>query len=217
MSLGIAVGTIASCLTAASPAEDLGEGDRASTTACSADLFNAGLGEGIARAAICVCDTMVKDDAGVCAPDPLPDATVSFPSMRSEVVPDRARDCEPLRPTPDEVTIAADSIASDPEEKEEATPLVLDDGSPPSIAAKAALFEVPPLLEFSRNRAVPALLSVDISPSGGMLTTTYFPLQLHRLPLQIERSTADNLRNPRRRGRTVCMSYDTALTATDNL
>ena len=68
---------------------------------------------------------MVKDDAGVCAPDPLPDATVSFPSMRGEAVPDRARncrldgECNPLRPTPDEVTIAVGSRASDPEEKEE--------------------------------------------------------------------------------------------------
>ena len=73
------------------------------------------------------------------------------------------------------MTVVANSSASDPEEREEATPLVLDDGSPPSIAAKAALFEVPPLLEFSPNRAVPALSSVDISPSGEMLTTAHFP------------------------------------------
>ena len=122
---------------------------------------------------------MVNED-GVCAPDPLPDATASFPTIRGEVAPDRARDCRldgkhsPLRPTPGEMTIAADSMISDPEEKEEATPLVLDDGSPPSIAAKAALFEVPPLLEFSPNRAVPALSSVDISPSGETLATTHF-------------------------------------------
>jgi hypothetical protein len=58
-------------------------------------------------------------------------------------------------------------MTSDPEESEEATPLVIEDGSPPSIAAKAALFEVPPLLEFSPKRAVPALSSVDISPWGG--------------------------------------------------
>ena len=115
---------------------------------------------------------MVKDDAGVCAPDPLPDVTVSFPSMRGEAVPDRACNCRldgeciPLRPTPDEVTIAVCSGASDPEEKGEATPLVLDDGSPPSIAANAAFCEVPPLLEFSPNRAVPTLSLIDISPSG---------------------------------------------------
>ena len=105
MSLGIAVCTIASRLTPASPAEDLGEVDRASTSACSADLFNADLGEGITSSAICASGTMVNEDAGVCTPDPLPEATASFPTIRGEVAPDRARDCrldgerDPLRPT----------------------------------------------------------------------------------------------------------------------
>jgi len=85
-------------------------------------------------------------------------------------------------------------MISDPEEREEATPLVIDDGSPPSIAAKAALFEVPPLLEFSPKRAVPALSSVDISPSGETQATTHFS-SLHRVSLP-EQNTADNLRNP---------------------
>ena len=142
----------------------------------------------------------MKDDAGVCAPDPLPDATVSFPSMRGEAVPDRARDCRldgecnPLRPTPDEVTIAAGSMASDPEEKEEATPLVLDDGSPPSTAASAALFEVPPLLEISPNRAVPTQSLVDISPSGETQATHFFSFLSPVLAPGA--MTADNLRNP---------------------
>ena len=122
---------------------------------------------------------MVYEDAEVCVSDPLPDAIVSFPNMRGEVTPDRACDCRldgervPLCTTPGEVTVVANSSASDPEEREEATPLVLDDGSPPSIAAKAALFEVPPLLEVSPKRAVPALSSVDISPFGETQTTTF--------------------------------------------
>jgi len=94
------------------------------------------------------------------------------------------------------VTIAADSIASDPEEKEEATPLVLDDGSPPSIAARAALFEVPPLLEFSPNRAVPTLSLVDISPSGETQTTTHLFFFLTAPFFAPRADTADNLRNP---------------------
>jgi hypothetical protein len=122
--------------------------------------------------------------------------------MSGEVAPDRARDCRldgecnPLRPTPDEVTIAAGSMASDPEEKEEATPLVLDDGSPPSIAASAALFEVPPLLEFSPNRAVPTLSLVDISPSGETQTTTHLFFLLIAPVFAPRAITADNLRNP---------------------
>jgi hypothetical protein len=122
---------------------------------------------------------MVYEDTDVCVSDPLPDAIVSFPNMRGEVTPDRAWDCRldgervPLCTTLGEVTVVANSSASDPEEKDEATPLVLDDGSPPSIAAKAALFEVPPLLEVSPKRAVPALSSVDISPFGETQTTTF--------------------------------------------
>jgi len=200
VSLGIAICTVASRRTTASLAEDLGEVVRASTSVCSADLFNADLGEGIASSDICANGTMVNEDAGVCTPDPLPDATASFPTIRGEVAPDRARDCRldgkhsPRRPTPGEMTIAADSMISDPEEKEEAAPLVLDEGSPPSIATKAALFEVPPLLEFSPNRAVPALSSVDISPSCGMPTTILFL----SFPICVacyskEQATADNL------------------------
>ena len=123
---------------------------------------------------------MVYEDVEVCVSDPLPDAIVSLPNMHGEVTPDRACDCRldgervPLCTTPGEVTVVANSSASDPEEREEATPLVLDDGSPPSIAAKAALFEVPPLLEVSPKRAVPALSSVDISPFGETQTTTLF-------------------------------------------
>ena len=142
---------------------------------------------------------MLKDDAGVCAPDELPDATVSFPNMRGEVAPDRARDCgldgkcKPLRPTPDEVTIAADSTTSDPEEKEEATPLVLDAGSPPSIAARAALFEVPPLVEFSpsgSDTVVGRHLSVRRDASNNPFFLLIAPVFAPRA------DTADNLRNP---------------------
>jgi hypothetical protein len=143
---------------------------------------------------------MVNEDAGVCTPDPLPDATASFPTIRGEVAPDRARDCrldgerDLLRPAFGEVTVAVNPITSDSEEKEEAAPLVLDEGSPPSIATKAALFEVPPLLEFSPNRAVPALSSVDISPSGGMLTTILFlSFPVCVASYSKEQATADNL------------------------
>ena len=200
MSLGIAICTVASRLATASLAEDLGEVVRASTSVCSADLFNADLGEGIASSDICATGTMANEDAGVCTPDPLPDAVASLPTIRGEVTPDRARDCrldgerDLLKPTFGEVTVVVSPRASDPEEREEATPLVLDEGSPPSIAAIAAFVEVPPLLEFSPNRAVPALPSVDISPSGKMLTT---PLLLS-FPVCVtcyseERVTADNL------------------------
>ena len=64
--------------------------------------------------------------------------------MRGEAVPDRAcsgrldGERKLLEPTPDEMTIAVCSVTSDPEEKEEATPLATDEGSPPSIAASAA-------------------------------------------------------------------------------
>jgi hypothetical protein len=58
--------------------------------------------------------------------------------------------------------------ASDSEEKEEAAPLVLGEGSLPSIATIAVLLAVPPLLEVSPNRAVSKLPSVDIFPPSGM-------------------------------------------------
>ena len=87
----------------------------------------------------------MKDDAGVSAPDPLPDVIISFPSVRGEAVPDRAcsgrldGERKLIEPTPDEMTIAVCSVTSDPEEKEEATPLAKGEDSLPSIAAKAAL------------------------------------------------------------------------------
>jgi hypothetical protein len=143
---------------------------------------------------------MVNEDASVCTPDPLPDAVASLPTIRGEVAPDRARDCrldgerDLLEPTFGEATVVVSPRASDSEEREEATPLVLDEGSPPSIAAIAAFVEVPPLLEFSPSRAVPALPSVDISPSGKMLTTTLLlPFPVCVTCYSEEQDTADNL------------------------
>jgi hypothetical protein len=87
---------------------------------------------------------MVKDDAGVCAPDPLPDVAASFPNMHGEAVPDLAStgkfdgERKLLKPMLDETTIAVCPVTSDPKEEEEATPLATDEGSPPSIAANAA-------------------------------------------------------------------------------
>ena len=105
---------------------------------------------------------MVKDDAGVCAPDPLPDVAASFPNMHGEAVPDLAStgkfdgERKLLKPMLDETTIAVCPGTSDPvKEEEEATPLAKSEDSLPSIAAKAAFWEVPPLLEVSPNRAVP--------------------------------------------------------------
>ena len=70
---------------------------------------------------------MVYEDAEVCVSDPFPDAIVSFPSMCGEVTPDRAWDCRldgervPLCTTLGEVTVVANSSASDHEEKDEST------------------------------------------------------------------------------------------------
>ena len=87
---------------------------------------------------------MVKDDAGVCAPDPLPDVAASFPNMHGEAVPDFAStgkfdgERKLRKPMLDETTIAMCPGTSDPKEEEEATPLATGEGSPPSIAANAA-------------------------------------------------------------------------------
>ena len=121
MSLGIAICTVASRLTTASPAEDLGEVVRASTSVCSADLFSADLGEGIASSVICANGTMVNEEAGVCTADPLPDATASLPTIRGEVAPDHARDCrldgerDLLGSAFGEVTVVVNHMTSDPE------------------------------------------------------------------------------------------------------
>jgi len=89
---------------------------------------------------------MVKDDAGVTAPDPLPDVAASFPSMHGEAVPDLASigkfdgERKLLEPMLDEMTAAVYPWISDPvKEEEEATPLAKSEDSLPSIAAKAAL------------------------------------------------------------------------------
>ena len=88
---------------------------------------------------------MVKDDAGVTAPDPLPDVAASFPNMHGEAVPDLAStgkfdgERKLLKPMLDETTIAVCPGTSDPvKEEEEATPLAKSEDSLPSIAAKAA-------------------------------------------------------------------------------
>ena len=126
----------------------------------------------------CATGIMANEDTSVCTPDPLPDAVASLLIPRGEIAPARAL-CELagerdlFLSTFDEATDAMSPWVSDPEEKEEATPLVRGEGSPPSIATNAAFVPVPPLLEFSPNRAVPALPSVDIFPPCGMLRTTF--------------------------------------------
>jgi hypothetical protein len=117
---------------------------------------------------------MANEDAGVCTPDPLPDAVASDLIPRGETAPVRLciGEHDLVGSKQNEATGVVSPrfrpTASDPEEREEAAPLVLGEGSLPSIAAIAALLAVPPLLEVSPNRAVSALPSVDIFPPGGM-------------------------------------------------
>ena len=109
----------------------------------------------------------------VCTPDSLPDAIASLLITRGETAPRRAL-CEftgerdLLLSTCDELTVVVCPRVSDSEERAEAAPLVLGEDPPPSIATDAAFVADPLLTEFSPNRAVPALPSVDISPSEVM-------------------------------------------------
>jgi hypothetical protein len=132
---------------------------RPSAAAELASCFIASLGEE-GDVSECADGTMAYEDTGVCTPDPLPDAAASVLIPRGDIIPVRTlggeRDlfftkldevacvtCSRLRPT-----------VSDPEEREEAMPLAIGEGSFPSSATIAALLAAPPLLEVSPNRAV---------------------------------------------------------------
>ena len=170
----MAICTVASCLTPTSLAEDLGEMARPSASDRSAGLFGAALGVDSEGSETCATGTMANEHASVCTPDPLPDAFTSDHIPRGETAPVRLcvgeRDLvgSKLNEVTGVVSPRFRPTASDPEEREEAAPLVLGGGSLPSIAAIAALLAVPPLLEVSPNRAVSALPSVDIFPPGGV-------------------------------------------------
>ena len=110
---------------------------RPSASDRSASLFTADLGEEAEMSETCAADTMANEDAGVCTPDPLPDAVASFFIPRGEAVPVRIRvgERDLVDSKLDEVTDVMNSkfrpTASDSEEREEATPLVRGEGSLP--------------------------------------------------------------------------------------
>jgi hypothetical protein len=153
---------------------------RPSASDRSANRLIADLGEEGEVSEIGAEGTMANEDASVCTPDPLPDAAASILIPRGEAIPVRKLGGErdlfgaKLDGVADVMRSRLRPTASDSEEREEAAPLALGEGSLPSIATIAVLLAVPPLLEVSPNRAVSALPSVDISPPGGMRKTTFF-------------------------------------------
>ena len=147
---------------------------RPSASGLHASCFVASLGEEGDVSESCADGTMAYEGTDVCTPDPRPDAAASDLIPRGETAPVRLcvveRDLvgSRLNEVTGVVSPRFRPTASDPEERKEAAPLVLGEGSLPSIAAIAALLAVPPLLEVSPNRAVSAPSSVDIFPPGGM-------------------------------------------------